>query len=275
MKTWGTDMNCLNDIIKNFAGKNVLIHSSLRSFDTKSKELPKFLVDTFLENDCTILVPTFSYEYEVHPTKELMPKQNGAGDYSYFLGQKESDFAPFTTDSTYISDDMGNFPKYILNHKDSVRGNNPLNSFTAIGKNADKMVNSQSASNVYAPLKYLYKTDGLVILMGVDLHSATIIHYAEELSGRNLFVRWAKNLDGKTIGVHTGSCSNGFNKFNKALENAVKTVTVDGSTWSIFTAKDIVDICTKEIKNSQNITHCGDKTCDRCNDAVLGGPIYS
>ncbi len=268
-------MDCLNDIVKNFAGKNVLIHSSLRSFDTKSKELAKILVDAFLENDCTILVPTFSYEYEVHPTKELMPKQNGAGDYSYFWGQKESDFAPFTTDSNYISDDMGNFPKYILNHKDSVRGNNPLNSFTAIGKNAHELIKIQSASDVYAPLKQLYDTDGLVILMGVDLHSATIIHYAEELSGRNLFVRWAKDLDGKTIGVHTGSCSRGFGKFDKPLESAVKTVKVDGSTWSIFTAKDIVDICANEIKSNQNITHCGDKTCDRCNDAVLGGPIYN
>ncbi len=259
----------------NLYDKNVCIHSSMRSFKNRSENSCKILLDSFLDNDCTVLVPTFSDEYEVHPVKKFMPKQNGAGDYSYFYSQKVKKIPPFTTDSKEISvEDMGVFQKFVLNQVDSFRGNNPLNSFTAVGKNAAKMVENQSVTDVYAPLKFLCDNDGYLVLVGVKLDHATLIHYAEQLSGRNLFVRWAKNSDNKTIGVNVGSCSSGFNSLEPALEKIKTTITVDGSVWQVFNAKDFVDICVNEIKKNPMITHCGDNNCDRCNDATKGGPFY-
>ena len=93
--------------------------------------------------------------------------------------------------------------------------------------------------------------------------------------GRTLFIRWAYNKDNNVIPVSSGGCSEGFGHFNGILSNSAKKVKVANSEWVCFKAKDIVDICTKYIKGSPNITHCDNKYCDRCNDAICGGPILN
>ncbi len=93
------------------------------------------------------------------------------------------------------------------------------------------------------PLKAIAELGGYVVLMGVNFNRLTLIHLAEQMAGRNLFRRWAKDSKGVTIEV--GGCSEGFIK--EISENA--------------------------IRNNPLITHCGDSRCDRCNDAVKGGPI--
>lgn len=35
----------------------------------------------------------------------------------------------------------------------------------------------------------------------------------------------------------------------------------------------MADICSRLIIENPKITHCGDLACERCNDAVLGGPV--
>ncbi len=257
-------------------GKSVCVHSSIRSFGMPSKELPKLLVEVFLEHNATVLVPTFSNVYGTKPIEKYMPKQNGAGDYSYYMNIDYSDNDIFSIESKCISSQkMGAFSEYVLNCDGSVRGNHPLNSFTAVGENANRIVEAQTPNDVYAPLKALCDMDGFVLLMGVDLTSATAIHYAEELAGRKLFVRWAKNSEGETIGVNCGSCSLGFNNFDSALQVIEKRVVVGNSLWRCYKAKDFVEVCTNEIRKNSYITHCSDENCDRCNDAILGGPYYA
>ena len=264
-------VNAINTL--GISGADVCIHSSMRSFGAPMKNGLKSITDAFMERFCTIMVPTFSDIYEVRPTKQFMPEQNGAGDYSFFLEQSYAEVKPFTVESKEISaGDMGAFPKFVLESEGSVRGNNPLNSFTALGTNAKRLVGRQSFKDVYAPLKQLCADDGYVLLMGVGLDKATIIHYAEQVAGRVPFVRWAYDENRKVVPVSAGSCSEGFRNLDGILDMYARKITVGNSRWVCYKAQEFVDICSRAIRNMPNITHCDDKECDRCNDAIKGGP---
>ena len=264
-------VNAINTL--GISGADVCIHSSMRSFGAPIKNGLKTLTDAFMERFCTIMVPTFSDIYEVRPTKQFMPEQNGAGDYSFFLEQSYAEIKPFDVNSKEISaGDMGAFPKFVLETEGSVRGNNPLNSFTALGANAKRLVARQSFKDVYAPLKQLCADDGYVLLMGVGLDKATIIHYAEQVAGRTPFVRWAYDENRKVVPVSAGSCSEGFRNLDGILDIYARKITVGSSRWVCYKAQEFVDVCSRAIRNMPNFTHCDDKECDRCNDAIKGGP---
>ncbi len=255
-------------------GESICIHSSLKSFGYVENGA-ETVVQAFLDAECTILIPAFCDMFEVFPPKNLCPERNGAGDYSYFENQKYDDNKIFTIDCNDITkEDMGAIPYTVVNMPNRKRGYNPLNSFAAVGKYANELVQEQSAENVWAPLQKLCEYRGYVLLMGVNLDNATIIHYAEQVAGREPFIRWANNLKGEPSTISVGSCSNGFNNFADILKPIEMNTTVENSYWRCFPAKDMVEICASAIRKNPEITHCRNPKCERCNDAILGGPIW-
>ncbi len=256
----------------NIESRAVCIHSSLKSFGFVEGGA-KTIIDAFLDRGYTILVPTFSYDYCIYPPKNDRPLRNGC-DYANFYGATPNNDKIFTIYSNNITiESMGAIPYEVLKMHDRERGYNPINSFTSIGPMAKDLVVNQSATDVYAPLKKLYDICGYVILMGLDLTRMTAIHYAEERSGRNCFVRWANGLNGEPIRVSTGSCSRGFNNFEPILNKVEKRILVGKSLWRIFPMRETIDLAVNAIKENQMITYCGDPQCERCRDAVQGGPI--
>jgi len=253
------------------SGKNICIHSSIKSFGGLENG-PQGIIEAFLKEDCTIIVPTFTDKYEVNPEKNMMPMQNG-WDYSYKIESCCDEI--YSIDSVEIEiKDMGILPTTIVNANGRIRGNHPLNSFSAIGKNAEKMIKGQKPLNVYYPLEKLVDENGYVILMGVDYNTLTLLHLAEQKAGRNLFRRWAKDEQGKTMMAEVGSCSDGFTNFSKYFNDKeiAKERMVGKSLWKIINAKELLAFATTLIKENPNITMC-DKKCLRCLDAVKGGPI--
>ncbi|MFE5321773.1 AAC(3) family N-acetyltransferase [Paenibacillus sp. NPDC056579] len=170
-------------------------------------------------------------------------------------------------------EDMGAIPYTILKMKDRKRGNHPLNSFTAVGPLAEKLVTEQHSTDVYAPLRTLSELNGEVVLMGVGLERLTALHLAEQMAGRNMFRRWSKDSMGSPIMVEVGGCSEGFNKFEDVLAPFDDKTTVGNSNWRVFQLKKILNVAQEAIKQNPLITYCGNPCCDRCNDALLGGPI--
>lgn len=255
----------------NLGDKPVCVHASLRSFGCRVEGL----LETFLEAGCTVMAPTFSDMYEAPPVPELMPEQNGAGDYSYFREKEYENVGVYSPASNKLTvEEMGMFPQMVLEHADRVRGNNALNSFAAVGPLAKMLMDGQSNEDVYAPLRMLYELDGYVLLMGTDLCSATAIHYAEQLAGRAPFVRWAKGENGTTLAVRAGGCSDGFEKLSSALMPCENHTTVGSSCWRCYRVRDLVDVCVGAFLNDPQIAHCDDPDCCRCNDAAKGGPKY-
>ncbi|MGN0728059.1 AAC(3) family N-acetyltransferase [Treponema sp.] len=265
-------LNAINEL--GIGGADVCVHASVKSFGAKINCGIKGIVLAFLSQDCTVMVPAFCDEYEARPEKKYMPERNGAGDYSFFLNRDYPVKKIFDVTSREISlEEMGLFSKTVLDFENAVRGNNPLNSFAAVGRNAEKLTLSQTARDVYAPLRRLCDDGGYVLLIGVGLDSATIIHYAEQLAGRTPFVRWAYGKDLRVIPVSAGSCSDGFENLAPFVSPIARKTKVAESEWICFKASDLAALCQTQITRTPKITHCPDPTCPRCNDAISGGPI--
>lgn len=236
----------------------------------------KTIIDSFLFENCTVMVPAFDSDCEVYPPKYLRPAQNAAGDYSRFENRQYGQPKIFNVQSNDItSEDMGLLPYTLIRMSSRKRGGNPLNSMASVGPNAEELVGGQSTHDVWAPFQKLYDKNGIVLLMGVQLTRATIIHFAEQLAGRAPFIRWVMDKNGTSSICNTGGCSSGFENFADVLRPIEKTAVVGSSLWRCFPAKDMVDICVKAIKENKNISHCPDPNCERCKDAILGGPVWN
>lgn len=251
----------------------VCLHTSVRSFADRLEGGPESIPQALLEEGCTLLVPTFSDMYEAAPVEAHMPPRNGAGDYSYFRNKTYENSVFCVSSNRVTVEEMGILPKAVLEMPEHIRGDHPLNSFTAVGPQAEELIRAQTVRHVYAPLEQLYKSDGFVLLAGVDLTSATAIHYAEQKAGRNPFIRWAKAADGTTVGVCAGGCSDGFERLAPHLRSLEKTVWVGKSLWRCYRMRELVDACVRIMQEDPQITHCEDPGCARCNDGIQGGPI--
>lgn len=257
-------------------GADICIHASMKSFGAPLQCGIPGIIDAFLQKGCTILVPSFSDQFEVAPIRKYMPPQNGTGDDSYFFQKIDTPMPSFDPCCKEISvEEMGIFAKSVLEDARSVRGNHPLNSFTALGSHARALVRHQTPRDVYAPLRQLCAEDGYILLMGVGLNRATILHYAEQLAGRNPFIRWALAPNGAVMPVSAGGCSEGFACFEPVLRSHARTMRIADSEWQCYKATEMVAACVAALRSHPSMTHCADMHCDRCNDALLGGPILS
>ena len=263
-------MPTLSELIKKLGLRNrpVCIHSSMRSFEPRLRTTD--LVSALLDSGCTLLVPTFSYFFEISAPDEDQPARNGM-DYTRKPGASQRIYDQ--NQNALSVEDMGAFPAAVLARSDRERGNHPLNSFAAVGHLANELIAGQGWEDVYAPLRRLTELDGKLLLMGTDLTSLTFIHYAELLAGRELFIRWAWNVNHQPARARTGSCSKAFNQFAPALAPFSTERTVQNSLWQVFPAESSLEAIVRGITRDPGITHCGDRHCLRCQDAVAGGPF--
>ncbi len=271
------------DIFDQLADKPFCIHASMRSFGD-SKTNPESIADQLLDAGCTLVVPTFTYRLEQPPPVHDRPRQNG---WNYMdkndvdkndvdknddmHKQPEHDLVFRATENELSHRDMGAFPAAVLQRHGRKRGNHPLNSFTAIGPSADDIISTQTPEDVYGPLEKIIELGGGVLLIGVGYTSMTLLHLAERNAGRNLFRRWAKNAAGKVIPCNTGGCSNGFDRFEQVLSPT--EMYVGKSRWRLLDASETLSLATDAFKRSPAFARCADKTCMRCHDGVLGGPL--
>ena len=117
---------------------------------------------------------------------------------------------------------------------------------------------------------------GPVVLMGVGLTELTLIHLAEQLAGRNLFRRWATRLRWAADGSRGGGLLPGLRQVRAGPSVPIRQSTIVGqSRWHVYPAQEMLERTAQTIRNEPTMTHCGRADCNRCNDAVLGGPILT
>lgn len=252
------------------AGRPLCLHSSLRSFGHVAGGAPT-VVRSFLEEGCTLLVPTFSSAFEAAPPPHLRFERNG-WDYSAghaFAGPARA----YTPEAADVDRDMGAVPAAVLAWPGRVRGGHPLDSFTAVGPRSAELVGGQAPLDVYAPLTALAQAGGFVLLAGVGLERMTLLHLAEREAGRALFRRWARGANGRVTAVEVGGCSEGFGRLGPHLRPVMRTLLVGRSEWKSLPAEEALSRAAAAIREDPRVTHCGVATCARCNDAVAGGPI--
>src|SRR3712207_4503510 len=166
-------MNDLRTAIEalRLSGRPVCIHSSIRSFGEAVEGGPDGIVDAFLQADCTVLVPAFSWIFSVPPPANDRPPRN-AFDYRRYAQASRALIAKrgltavhdlvFTPEANDIDRDMGALSAAVVGRPDRARGNHPLNSFAAVGWMASYLVRQQQPLDVYAPLETLAAAEGFV-----------------------------------------------------------------------------------------------------------------
>lgn len=255
------------------SARPVCVHASLRSFGLVDGGALT-IVDSLLADGCTILVPTFSSVFAIPPPATWRLSRNG-WDAARFPRRATGLGRRYTPEVNEVDRDMGAIPGAVLAHPAHIRGDHPLNSFTAVGSVAHSLVAGQGPLRVYAPLEALAEAGGSVVLMGVGFDRMTLIHLAEQRAGRRLFRRWANDPDGRPIEVEVGSCSDGFGRLEPVLTPLTTDIVVGRSQWRVLPVGDAVEAVARVIRQNPEVTHCDDPQCARCNDAVRGGPTVS
>jgi aminoglycoside 3-N-acetyltransferase len=220
-----------------------------------------------------VLVPTFVDDYfTVPPQADQRPPRNGFDYTAPFPPQPDGGPAMYTPDCGLIDASMGTLPARLIVRPESRRGTHPLEPFAAVGPRADELLWTQSATDVYAPIRELIDRDGQILLIGVGLNRMTALHLAEQRSGRRLFVRWTRNAEGRTIMVETGSCSEGFLNVAPIVEPYARRTKVRDSVWAAYPAGATVAAVAGVLAVDQRLTWCADPDCIRCRDSTSGGP---
>jgi aminoglycoside 3-N-acetyltransferase len=251
------------------SGRLVCAHSSLRSFG-RVEGGAAAVVDAFLAEGCTVLVPSFSWSYAVGAPAHLRPRRNGL---DYAKPKKFPSAGIYDPTTTAIDSEMGAIPAEVVRRPDRARGAHPLCSFAAVGPDAARVVAGQVPDDVYAPLRGLAESDGYLVLLGVGLTTATLLHLAEEAAGRTLLRRWARSADGEIRMVPVGSCSQGFDAFAPLLAPVARETRVGSSAWVAYPAAEALTIAIEAIRRTPGLTRCPDPACVLCADSIAGGPL--
>lgn len=148
-------------------GDTVLVHSDIAAFGTTEnfsrKEALNIFYDAFMEvlgSEGTLCVPAYFYEYARFGI-------------------------PYDIALSPVSKELGVFAKFINSLLESKRSCNPLAAVAAVGKNAEYICAPHSRHNYGAESAFdkLYKLDAKIILLGTNMFSVTMGHYAEFKAG--------------------------------------------------------------------------------------------
>src|SRR5688500_17845796 len=142
------------------SGQAVCAHSSLRSFGHVEGGA-RTVIDAFLAEGCTHMVPTHSYDFSVRPPLDPHQRPERNGTRYFFPPEDTAEPAGtdtpspiFQTTSTAISrEDMGAIPAEVVAMPGRVRGNHPMGSFSAVGPQAAALISGQQPLNIFAPLE--------------------------------------------------------------------------------------------------------------------------
>lgn len=229
------------------------------------------MLDALLAEGCTVMVPTFTEGFEIAPPPGHDYERNDWNpDIFDTTGTIERIYDPGLSD---VGGAMGVIPAALVRRPERVRGDHPLDSFSAIGPLASDLIADQTPLDVYAPFRSLIDLGGSVVQMGVGHTSLTLLHLAEYEAGRTLFRRWARGHDDMIIECAIGSCSNGFDAFEPVLAHLEAEIGVGDSRWRAFDAAEVVAAAAEAIRANPELTRCPDPECQRCEAAVAGGPV--
>lgn len=262
----------INDL--GMAGKDVWVNSALRSFGDSLENGADGLIDAFLECGCTLMAPSFNWYDQTRPADVSYPQRNAVEDEDTFNNRAFDPSLVFDRNSNRMDSDLGILPRTLTNRPDRARGGNAITAFAAVGPDAHYLVDDQDDEHPYIPFDRFYENDGVALLIGVGLRNETMIHLAEQRSGRNMLVRWVFQKDGSIKPVTVSSCSHGYTNFDKAVEPFERRAYVGKSLWRVLPARQLIDTCEAEIRKNPMITKCDDPDCAWCRAMIPGGPIF-
>ncbi len=243
----------------------VIVHTSLSAFG-QVQGGAETILGALMAQYQTILAPTFTYKTMVTP--EDGPENNAC---QYGAGLTINRMAEFYQPDMRADRLMGVLPELLRNRPNAQRSTHPVMSFSGI--NAEAAIKAQSLDEPLAPLHALRLESGWVLLLGVNQTVNTSIHYAERLSGRKQFTRWALTPAGVVEFRGFPGCSDGFESLTPYLEGVARYVQLGPATITAVPLDDLTLIVRNVLAADELALLCKRPECERCNavrtDVVL------
>jgi aminoglycoside 3-N-acetyltransferase len=246
-------------------GQAVIVHGSYKSLGEVLGG-PKAVIDALVNSCGSLIMPTFTYQTMVTP---LVGPPNNALDYAAEEVRRKRnalgtlDAVPFQRD-TPADEEMGVLAETLRLHSSAKRSLHPILSFA--GVNADFALERQTIYDPLAPIGALAEKNGWVVLIGVDHSVNTSIHYAEKLTGRKQFIRWALVRNRIIQCPGFPGDSTGFNEIAQHLGNDVQTVTIGKARIQAIQLNDLINRVKLLIKANPRALLCQRTECARCNE---------
>jgi aminoglycoside 3-N-acetyltransferase len=266
----------------------VIAHASLSAFGQVEGGAPG-VVETLLDSVGGLMMPTHTYVTMVTPLDG--PALNGV-NYEDPRDQGRNPQALFYDPDLPADGLMGQIAEALRVHPDAKRSGHPILSFA--GVNVDDALGAQTIADPLAPVGVLAQKYGWALLLGVDQTRNTSIHYAENLSRRPSFLRWALIKDLASSDQHTRplppveepgaqervlACPNfpgdsrGFEAAANSLGQHSRRVPVGNALVQAIPLAALIYVVGEMIKQNPTALLCTEKDCERCNDTrkrVLG-----
>ncbi len=235
---------------------HVLVHSSFKSFGGVEGG-PRTIVQVLVESLGTVMMPAFTAER----TGVWDPR--GATEGNAYPAERPPDWhdaEPFTHE-TPIERGLGVIPETFRTMYPVRRSPNPRVSFIAYGALAEQLVSPGTEVDGVEPIRRLMEAGGDVLLVGVTHTNSTAIHLAEQLAGRELFVRYALTPDGVRA-ARGGGCGEGFDQVQPHVEHFERRTTAGGATLRCYRLAPYVETARELIERDPFALLCDN--CDRC-----------
>ncbi|HEX4216574.1 MAG TPA: AAC(3) family N-acetyltransferase [Candidatus Dormibacteraeota bacterium] len=247
----------------------VIAHTSLRSFG--QVEGGAAAVAGALVSACgTLLVPASPGDL----TGLSAPPGLVRPDNAYFNEPSWAAFDEALERATAFSRDLpidgelGAVPEAVRRLFPRERGDHALFSYVAVGEEATALIRAQRKDRPLGPLEVLAGMDGLVLLLGTDHTSNTMIHLAEQRLGRSLFYRYAKVGDGCWAEFpNIPGESHRFSELEPLLAPVTREARIGGCRARLIAARDVLRIADREIKEDPRAFLCDAPGC-RCQAAL-------
>lgn len=235
----------------------VIAHASLSAFGQVQGGAGTVL-GALLASFNSLIMPTFTYRTMITP--EVGPANNAI---AYGSARDANLMAEFYTPDMPADRLMGAVAEALRQHPRACRSKHPILSFA--GVNAEEALQAQTLDEPLAPIHVLKNNDGWVLLLGVDHTVNTSIHYAERLSGRKQFVRWALTPQGIVACPGFPGCSQGFQAVTPHLDGMTRRVAVGLAVIQAVSLTDLVDVVRKVLAEDPRALLCDRADCERCN----------
>ena len=219
--------------------------------------LPTFM-GALLSTVDNILLPAFTFSTMVVP--QAGPARNdleyGNSDLLNLSAEIFSHTLPAETGNQGAIEILKEFPGVY-------RSSHPIFSFYGLG--LDIALLNHTPDNPYRPVEEMQKLGGWVLFADSEAKDNFSIHYAEMLTGRKQFTRWALTADGVAACPHFPGCPDGFHKLDFYLHDEVRKVQIEDLALSAVPLAALISTCVALLEEDPFALLCNDLRCNRCN----------
>ena len=236
----------------------VIVHTSLSALG-RVQGGPDTVIGALLNRFHSVMMPAFTYKTMIVP--ETGPEHNGI---RYASAKDINRMAlPFHADLT-VDKLMGATAAAMQVYPLAFRSKHPILSFS--GVHVEPGLSAQTPEDPFAPIEWMWKQNGWVLLMGVDHSVNTTIHLAEQMAGRSGFTRWAIMGEKIVVCEHFPGCSNGFTQAAELLEGISTHVPVGDGQLTALPMQAMIEILTMHLQEHPVALLCKDPHCQRCQE---------